>query len=163
MTELRRFLESLFRTAVAAAHPATFLPALLPAPKGRIILLAAGKAAGSMVETAERHYLDTLTLPTARLAGIAVARPGYGRPTRVVTMIEAGHPVPDEAGLKGAARALELAGTAGPNDIVLVLMSGGASANWIAPADGISFADNQAVTRALLRAGAHIGEINTVR
>lgn len=161
---LRPFLTGLFRTAVEAAHPASFLPRLLPTPpKGRIILLAAGKAAGSMVETAERHYLDTLKLPTERLSGIAVARHGYGRPTRVVTMIEAGHPVPDEAGLKGAARALELAGSAGADDVVLVLMSGGASANWIAPADGISFADKQAVTRALLRSGAHIGEINTVR
>ena len=161
---LRPFLTGLFRTAVEAAHPASFLPQLLPTPpKGRIILLAAGKAAGSMVETAESHFLDTLKLPTDRLSGIAVARHGYGRPTRVVTMIEAGHPVPDEAGLKGAARALELAGSAGADDVVLVLMSGGASANWIAPADGISFADKQAVTRALLRSGAHIGEINTVR
>jgi glycerate 2-kinase len=161
---LRPFLTGLFRTAVEAAHPASFLPGLLPTPpNGRVILLAAGKAAGSMVETAERHYLDTLKLPTDRLAGIAVARHGYGRPTRVVTMIEAGHPVPDEAGLKGAARALDLAASAGADDIVLVLMSGGASANWIAPADGISFADKQTVTRALLRCGAHIGEINTVR
>jgi hydroxypyruvate reductase len=78
-------------------------------------------------------------------------------------MIEAGHPVPDSAGLAAAQRALDLADSAGPNDLVLVLMSGGASANWIAPADGISFADKQAVTRALLRSGAHIGEINTVR
>lgn len=163
MTELRPFLHDLFRTAVAAAHPASFLPALLPAPQGRVILLAAGKAAGSMVETAEKHYLDTLGLPADRLSGVAVARHGYGRPTRVVTMIEAGHPVPDEAGLKGAARALELADGAQAGDLVLVLMSGGASANWIAPADGVSFADKQAVTRALLRSGAHIGEINTVR
>src|SRR5690242_1987496 len=118
MTELRPFLHDLFRTAVAAAHPASFLPPLLPAPKGRVILLAAGKAAGSMVETAEKHYLDTLRLPADRLSGVAVARHGYGRPTRVVTMIEAGHPVPDEAGLKGAARALELAGSAAAGDLV---------------------------------------------
>ncbi|MBS0248209.1 MAG: glycerate kinase [Proteobacteria bacterium] len=163
MTDLRPFLESLFRTAVAAAHPASFLPPLLPVPRSRVILLAAGKAAGSMAETAEKHYLDTLGLPAERLSGVAVARHGYGRPTRVVTMIEAGHPVPDEAGLKGAARALELAGGAEAGDLVLVLMSGGASANWIAPAEGVSFADKQAVTRALLRSGAHIGEINTVR
>jgi hydroxypyruvate reductase len=78
-------------------------------------------------------------------------------------MIEAGHPVPDEAGLKAASRALALADGATADDIVLVLMSGGASANWIAPADGLSFADKQAVTRALLRSGANIGEINTVR
>jgi hydroxypyruvate reductase len=78
-------------------------------------------------------------------------------------MIEAGHPIPDAAGLEGADRALALADSASADDLVLVLMSGGASANWIAPADGITFADKQAVTRALLRSGAAIGEINTVR
>jgi hydroxypyruvate reductase len=78
-------------------------------------------------------------------------------------MVEAGHPIPDAAGLAAAERALELADAADTEDLVLVLMSGGASANWIAPAAGITFADKQAVTRALLRSGAHIGEINTVR
>jgi hydroxypyruvate reductase len=78
-------------------------------------------------------------------------------------MIEAGHPVPDAAGLEGADRALKLVDGADVNDLVLVLMSGGASANWIAPAEGISFEDKQAITRALLRSGATIGEINTVR
>jgi glycerate 2-kinase len=161
---LRDFLAGLFRTAVDAANPATCLPSLLPPPpKGSVILLAAGKAAGSMVETAEAHYLDTLRLPTGRLTGVAVARHGYGRPVRVVSMIEAGHPVPDAAGLKAAEQALALADSAKADDLVLVLMSGGASANWIAPAHGVSFADKQAVTRALLRSGAHIGEINTVR
>ena len=160
----RAFLETLFNTAVAAAHPATCLPAHLPAPPaiGRLILLAAGKAAGSMIEVAERHYLDELEFPAARMAGIAVARHGYGRPTRVVPMIEAGHPIPDAAGLESAARALKLAESATADDLVLALMSGGASANWIAPA-GITFAEKQAVTRALLRSGAGIGEINTVR
>ncbi|HEY0302492.1 MAG TPA: DUF4147 domain-containing protein, partial [Rhizomicrobium sp.] len=162
--DLRAFLAALYRIAVEAAHPAAFLPRLLPAvPGGRVIILAAGKAAGSMAEVAENYYLDTLRLPAERLDGIAVARHGYGRPTRVVTMIEAGHPVPDAAGLKAAERALELADSATADDLVLVLMSGGASANWIAPANGVSFADKQAVTRALLRSGAHIGEINTVR
>jgi hydroxypyruvate reductase len=78
-------------------------------------------------------------------------------------MVEAGHPVPDRAGLESAAKALALAQGATADDLVLVLMSGGASANWIAPAEGVSFADKQAVTRALLRSGANIGEINTVR
>ncbi len=78
-------------------------------------------------------------------------------------MIEAGHPIPDAAGLQAADRALELADGAQGTDLVLVLMSGGASANWIAPADGVSFADKQAVTRALLRSGANISEINCVR
>lgn len=162
--DLRAFLADLYRIAVEAAHPAAFLPRLLPAaPKGRVIILAAGKAAGSMAEVAEKLYLDELKLPPVRLSGIAVARHGYGRPTRVVSMVEAGHPVPDAAGLKAAERAIELADGATAGDLVLVLMSGGASANWIAPADGVSFADKQAVTRALLRSGAHIGEINTVR
>jgi glycerate 2-kinase len=161
---LRPFLADLFRTAVAAAHPATCLPPLLPQPpKGRVILLAAGKAAGSMAEVAEAFYLDRLKLAPGRLAGVAVARHGYGRPTRVVAMIEAGHPIPDAAGLEAADRALALADGAGTDDLVLVLMSGGASANWIAPADGVSFADKQSVTRALLRSGANISEINCVR
>ena len=164
MSESRAFLRRLFDIAVAAAHPANCLPPLLPpAPKGRLIVLAAGKAAGSMTEAAEAHYLDTLALAPERLTGVAVARHGYGRPTRAVSMIEAGHPVPDAAGLKAAERALALADEAGADDLVLVLMSGGASANWIAPAAGVSFADKQAVTRALLRSGAGIGEINTVR
>ena len=164
MARQRAFLEELFRAAVAAAHPSTCLPPLLPAaPAGRIILLAAGKAAGSMVETAEAFYLGRMKLPPARLTGVAVARYGYGRPTRVVEMIEAAHPVPDAAGLKAAEKALKLAESAGPDDLVLVLMSGGASANWIAPAEDLSFADKQAATRALLRSGASIGEINTVR
>jgi hydroxypyruvate reductase len=160
----RQFLRDLFDTAVAAAHPANSLPALLPPPpKGRLIVLAAGKAAGSMSEVTEQHYLGGLNFPAERLAGLAVARHGYGRPLQVIEMIEAGHPVPDEAGLKAASLALALADSTGTADLVLVLMSGGASANWIAPADGLSFADKQAVTRALLRSGANIGEINTVR
>jgi len=159
----RAFLEDLFARAVAAAHPSTCLPRHLPAPPrdGRLILLAAGKAAGSMIEVAERHYLDA-GFPASRMNGIAVARHGYGRPTRVIPMIEAGHPIPDQAGLESAAKALAIAESAGESDLVLVLMSGGASANWIAPA-GITFAEKQAVTRALLRSGANIGEINTVR
>ncbi|MBV8839812.1 MAG: glycerate-2-kinase family protein, partial [Alphaproteobacteria bacterium] len=158
------FLQDLLARAIAAAHPASCLPACLPAApaRGRLILLAAGKAAGSMIEVAEQHYLDTAKFPAARLTGVAVARHGYGRPTRVVPMIEAGHPIPDAAGLKSAEQALALAQDARADDLVLVLMSGGASANWIAPA-GITFAEKQAVTRALLRSGANIGEINTVR
>ena len=111
MNRLRPFLEGLFRIAVDAAHPASCLPPLLPPPpeKGRVIVLAAGKAAGSMAETAEDFYLKRLKLPAERLCGVAVARHGYGRPTRVVRMIEAGHPVPDAAGLEAAQAALDLA------------------------------------------------------
>ncbi|MFT0862106.1 glycerate kinase type-2 family protein [Ancylobacter sp. G4_0304] len=161
----RAFLDRLFEAAVAAAHPSTCLPPALPPPPahGRLILLAAGKAAGSMLEVAESHYLDTLGFDPARLVGIGVARHGYGRPTRQLEMVEAGHPVPDAAGLAGAQTALDLAESATADDLVLVLLSGGASANWIAPAYGVELDDKRALTRALLRSGANITEINTVR
>lgn len=126
-------------------------------------MLAAGKAAGAMVEVAERHYIEALGAAPDRLLGLAVTRRGYGRPTRHIRIVEAGHPVPDAAGLKATEDTLRLADTATANDRVLVLLSGGASANWIAPASGISLSDKQEVTRALLRSGATIGEINTVR
>jgi hydroxypyruvate reductase len=162
-TSAHAFLNGLFRTAIAAAHPEKCLAAHLPpAPAtGCLVILAAGKAAGSMTEVAERHYLAKL--PAGRITGLAVTRHGYGRPTKLIEVIEAGHPMPDAAGFAATERTLELAGAASSDDLVLVLLSGGASANWIAPAHGIAFADKQAVTRALLRCGASIGEINTVR
>jgi hydroxypyruvate reductase len=116
-----------------------------------------------MVEVAERHYLDERGVPASRISGLAVTRRGYGRPTRLVRVIEAGHPIPDAAGLAGTFETLALADSAGADDLVVVLISGGASANWIAPAAGLSLTEKQAVTRALLRSGASIGEINTVR
>src|SRR6185437_8445775 len=96
----RPLLDQLFQAAIAAAHPSTCLPPHLPpAPKsGRLVILAAGKAAGSMTEVAERHYLDA-GFPAGRLTGLAVTRHGYGRPTRQIEVVEAGHPVPDAAGL----------------------------------------------------------------
>jgi len=164
MTDRRPLLREIFDAAVAAAHPDVVLSAhLRPPPKGRVICLAAGKAAAAMAAAAERHYLDTLGLPPSRLAGIATTRHGHGVPTRRIKVIEAGHPVPDAAGLKGAQESLRLAEGAGADDLLLVLLSGGGSANWIAPVEGVSFAQKQQVTRALLRSGAPIGEINTVR
>ena len=159
----REFLESLYRAAVGAAHPAGCLPAHLPEPPagGRLIVLAAGKAGGALIEVAEQHYLARM--PAERLGGIAVTRHGYGRPTKHIPVVEAGHPVPDAAGLEGAARMMQLAQAAEPEDLVLVLLSGGASANLIAPAVGVTLEEKQATTRALLRSGAHIGEINCVR
>jgi hydroxypyruvate reductase len=156
-------LEGLFRAAVAAAHPASCLPAHLPPPSpGRLVMLAAGKAAASMTAVAERHYLAG-GLPAGRMGGLAVTRHGYGCPTRLVRVIEAGHPVPDAAGVAATLETLALADAAGADDLMLALVSGGASANWIAPASGLSLADKQAVTRALLACGASIVEINTVR
>jgi hydroxypyruvate reductase len=159
----REFLASLFDSAVAAAHPAACLPANLPEPpqRGRLVILAAGKAAGSMTEIAEAHYLARLT--PERLAGLAVTRHGYGRPTRHIPVIEAGHPVPDKAGLSATRRVLKLADAVDGGDLVLVLLSGGASANWIAPAPGLAFEEKLQVTRALLRSGAAIDEFNAVR
>jgi len=164
MTDRRPLLRAIFEAAVAAAHPDVVLAAhLRPVPRGRVICLAAGKGAAAMAAAAERHYLDALELDPARLSGLATTRHGHGVPTRRIKVIEAGHPVPDEAGLKGAEQSLRLAQQAGDDDLLLVLLSGGGSANWIAPVDGVSFAQKQAVTRALLRSGAPIGEINTVR
>jgi glycerate 2-kinase len=161
----RAFLESLFHRAVAAAHPANCLPAHLPAPPpaGRLLIFAAGKAGGSMAQIAERHFLDQQGVPPSRISGIAVTRRGYACPTRRVRVIEAGHPVPDTQGLTGTFETLALAESAGVDDLALVLISGGASANWIAPVAGLSLPEKQALTRQLLASGASIFEMNTVR
>jgi hydroxypyruvate reductase len=166
MIDQRPLLRAIFDAAVAAAHPDIVLSGHLPpreAIKGRVICLAAGKGAAAMAAAAERHYLDRLGLAPSRLSGIATTRHGHGVPTRRIRVVEAGHPVPDQAGLKAADDSLRLAAEAEAGDLLLVLLSGGGSANWIAPAEGVSFAQKQQVTRALLRSGAPIGEINTVR
>jgi glycerate 2-kinase len=165
MTGGRDLLRAMYDAAVRAAHPEFCLPPRLPPPpaKGRIVLLAAGKAAGSMTRVAESFYRDRYGLGPDRLTGLAVTRIGYAEPTEFMRVVEAGHPVPDAAGLAATRETLDLAGAAGADDLVLVLLSGGGSANWIAPAEGISLDDKRAVTRALLRCGADIGEINTVR
>ena len=164
MTDTRPILRKIFDAAVAAAHPDGILGGHLPPPpKGRVICLAAGKAAAAMAAATERHYLDAFGLEPLRLEGIATTRHGHGVATRRIRVIEAGHPVPDEAGLKGADDSLKLAHAATPDDLLLVLLSGGGSANWIAPVEGVSFAQKQQVTRALLRSGVPIGEVNTVR
>lgn len=162
---LRRDCRAIFDAAVAAVQPQTFLPQRLPpVPKhdGRIIVLAAGKAAGSMARVAERHYLG-LGMPPERLSGLAVARHGYGAALERIVLREAGHPVPDEGSVAGAEDMLARAEDAGRGDLVLFLLSGGASANLVAPAAGVTLAEKQALTRALLASGATIGEINTVR
>jgi hydroxypyruvate reductase len=165
MTHSRRpLLRTIFEAAVARAHPDRVLAQHLPAPpKGRIICLAAGKGGAAMAAAAERHYLDTCGLPAARLAGLATTRHGHACPTRQIEVVEAGHPVPDAASQRAAERSLQLALSAAADDLVLVLLSGGGSANWIAPADGVSLEQKQEVNRALLRSGANIGAINTVR
>jgi glycerate 2-kinase len=164
MTDRRPLLRTIFDAAVAAAHPDVVLAQhLRPVPKGRVICLAAGKGAAAMAAAAERHYLDALELDPAKLVGIATTRHGHGVPTRRIRVVEAGHPVPDEAGLKAADDTLRLAAEATADDLLLVLISGGGSANWIAPVDGVTFTQKQQVNRALLRSGAPIGEMNIVR
>ena len=166
MTDPHRILlTEMFEAATAAVLPDVVLAGRFPEPPaaGRLIVLGAGKAAAAMAVAAESHYLDRVGFPPQRLTGLVVTRPGYGRTTRIVDCIEAGHPLPDTAGLAAGERTLSLAGNAGPDDLVLVLLSGGGSANWIAPPPDLPFARMRALTRALIGSGATIGEINTVR
>jgi glycerate 2-kinase len=162
--ERRALLRRAFDAAVAAAHPAICMPPHFPAPpKGKVIVLSAGKGAGACAEVAEKFYRETHGLGPDRLTGLAVTRHGHARPTEFVTVVEAGHPVPDAAGLKGAADTITIAESAGPDDLVLALITGGGSANWVSPADGLDLSVKQATTKALLRSGAPIDAINTVR
>ncbi|MSQ55646.1 MAG: glycerate kinase [Betaproteobacteria bacterium] len=156
---MRSLLEESFRAAVAAADPLKILPPHLPAPPaGRTFVAAAGKAAASMALAVERHWPAG-----AALEGLAVTRYAHGLPTQRIRVVEAGHPMPDDAGRRGAAEMLAAARTLGKDDLLLALISGGGSALLTLPADGISMPDMQAVTRELLRCGAAIQEINTVR
>lgn len=156
--------EAIYRAAVNAVLPAVFLPPVLPAPKPgqRVVIFAGGKAAGSMAEAAERHYLAH-GVPRSNLSGLAIARHGYGRELEVLDALEAGHPVPDQAGLDATAEMMRRARAVSPDDLVVFLLSGGASANLIAPTGTITLAEKQDLTRQLLRAGVPIHEINTVR
>jgi hydroxypyruvate reductase len=163
--EKREFLLDLFRAAVEAAHPNHCLEAHWPAPpaNGRLIILAVGKAGAAMGAAAEKHY--SALLGPQGFTGLVVTRHGFGAgaPLNRLELIEAGHPVPDAASAMAAQRVLATAAEAGENDLVLVLMSGGASALLAAPSDGLTLADKQALTRDLLRCGATISEINCVR
>jgi glycerate 2-kinase len=154
----RALLRTLFDAAVAAAHPRVCVPPHLPAPpaNGRTIVVGAGKAAAAMARAVEDHWHGLLS-------GLVVTRDGYGVPCFKVEMIEASHPVPDERGRAAAGRMLALVRAAKADDLVLCLVSGGASALLVLPAPGIALADKQAATRALLKSGATIHEINCVR
>lgn len=166
MADARRALAfALFEAAVAAASAAHCVPDNLPpAPaKGRLILFGAGKGGAEMVRVAIRHYLATDPDLRSRLGGVAVTRYGYGAATDPLACREAGHPLPDQAGVNASGEMLALARSATEDDLVVVLLSGGASANLTFPAPGLTLADKQAVSRALLRSGAEINEVNTVR
>ena len=154
---MRRVLEESFRAAVAAADPLKILAAHLPPPpRGRIFVAAAGKAAASMSLAVERHY-------TVPIEGIAVTRYQHGLATKRIRVVEAGHPVPDEAGERAAREILESAKRLGPDDLLLVLISGGGSSLLSLPAPGVSMAELKALTGKLLKSGAEIREMNTVR
>ncbi len=154
---LREFLLALFDAALAAADPARATLAHLPEPvRGRTIVVGAGKASAAMA----RAFEDAWPGP---LEGIVVTRHGHAAPCERIEIVEAAHPVPDPAGERAARRILDLALGAGPEDQLVCLISGGGSALLTLPAAGLSLDDKQAVTRALLRCGATIGEINTVR
>ncbi|HUA54083.1 MAG TPA: glycerate kinase [Candidatus Sulfotelmatobacter sp.] len=154
----RALLRELFRAAVDAATPARVLKRHLPPPpKGRTVVVGAGKAAAAMAEAVEQAWSG------GALSGLVVTRYGHAVPCRHITVIEAGHPVPDAAGTEAAQRILGLVSGLAADDLVLCLMSGGASALLVLPAPGITLADKRDVTAALLKSGATIGEINTVR
>ena len=156
---MRALLEESFRAAVAAADPLRILPAHLPVPpRGRTFVAAAGKAAASMALAVERHWPRK-----APLEGLAITRYAHGLPTERIRVIEAGHPVPDAAGEAGARELLERVRALGPDDLLLVLVSGGGSSLLSLPAPGIAMEGLKSMTRGLLRCGAPIQEINTVR
>jgi glycerate 2-kinase len=162
--EAKALLMELFEAAVASARPEVCLPAHLPPPPpGRLTVLAAGKAAASMARAAVRHYREVHGLDAERLDGLVVTRLGYGLDTAPLPLIEAGHPVPDQASIEASQRSVALGRAARPDDLVLVLLSGGGSALWTAPLEPLDLAGKQAVTRQLLRSGATISELNCVR
>ena len=150
-------LRALFDAAVAAADPFRCLPAYLPEPpKGRTIVIGAGKAGGSMARALEDHWAGPLE-------GLVVTRYGHKIPTERIEVVEAAHPVPDEAGREAAARILKMVQGLTAEDLVICLISGGGSALLAAPAEGLTLADKQAVNKGLLKSGATITEMNCVR
>src|SRR5579859_428990 len=153
----RELLHSLFMTAVESADPMRCIPPLLPPPpKGRTVILGAGKASAAMARAVEQVW-------TGDLEGLVVTRYGYKVPTRSIEIVEASHPVPDQAGMDAAGRILEKAQGLSADDLVICLISGGGSALLALPAEGITLEDKQSINKALLRSGATISEINCVR
>ncbi len=155
----RELLIDSFKAAVEGADPIRILPAHLPAiPRGRTIVVGAGKAAASMAVAVEQHWPKD-----AALEGLVITRYQHGLPTERIKVVEAGHPVPDESGAGAARQIMQLARAAGPDDLLLVLVSGGGSSLLALPVDGITSDDMKTTTRELLRCGAPIQDMNTVR
>jgi glycerate 2-kinase len=153
----RQLLFDMFEAAVGAALPGKCLPPHLPPrPRGRVIVVGAGKAGGAMAKAVEDHWQGPLE-------GLVVTRYGHGAPCQRIEVVEAGHPVPDAAGEDAARRILAMVQDLTPADLVLCLISGGGSALLALPADGVTLADKQAINKALLKSGATISEMNRVR
>jgi hydroxypyruvate reductase len=153
----RAFLLGLFRSAVDAVAPARCVPTNLPMrPRGRAIVVGAGKAAAAMAKAVEDHWQGPLS-------GLVITRYGHGVPCHAVEVVEAGHPLPDAAGLAAAKRVLDLVRDLTPDDLVLALISGGGSSLLTLPVPTLALQDKQTVTRALLACGAPISQINCVR
>lgn len=150
------FLRRLFRAAVDSADPARVLARHLPErPRGRVVVVGAGKSAAAMARAVEAEWPD--------VTGVVVTRYGHAVPTRSIEVIEAAHPVPDQAGAEAAQRILAAVRGLGPDDLVLALISGGGSALMTAPAPGLTLDDKMQVNRLLLASGAPISVMNRVR
>ena len=155
--EPRKLLRQMFDAAIAAAQPAHCIPPHLPAaPKGRTLVIGAGKASAAMAKAFEDHWPGALT-------GLVVTRYGYEVPCRRIEIIQAAHPVPDAASLAAARRILEFVRGLTAGDLVVCLISGGGSSLLVLPQEGLTLEDKQAVNRALLKSGASITEMNCVR
>ncbi len=153
----RAFLKRLFTAGIAAADPLLVVPPHLPSPpQGRTLVLGAGKASAAMALAVENNW-------PGELSGLVITRYGHGAQCRRIEIVEAGHPLPDEAGEDAARRMLAMAHELGPNDLLLCLISGGGSALLSLPAPGLTLAEKREITRQLLRSGAPIGEINCLR
>src|SRR5881397_3802584 len=153
----RELLRRMFDAAINAAQPAHCIPPHLPAvPPGRLLVVGAGKASAAMARAVEDNW-------SGELSGLVVTRYGYGVPCKRIEIVEAAHPVPDAAGLDAARRIQDLVLGLTADDLVLCLISGGGSSLLVAPLDGLTLEDKQAVNRALLKSGASISEMNTVR
>ncbi len=153
----RELLRAMFDAAIEAAQPAHCLAEFLPEmPKGRLVVIGAGKASAAMARAFEENW-------PGPLSGVVVTRYGYAVPCQRIDILEAAHPVPDEAGLRASRRILDTVSGLSCDDTVVCLISGGGSALLSLPLDGISLADKQAVNRELLKSGASIGEMNVIR
>lgn len=165
---LEAILKNAFTTAVAVADPRVIIPQYLSQifpkgqePKGKCLVVGAGKASAAMASALETYAIENW--PQTTLEGVVLTRYGHSSPTAHIKIVEAGHPVPDQAGMDGAREVLALASQLDPGDILIALVSGGGSSLLTLPQEGISIEDMRKTTEVLLRSGAPIEEMNVVR